>query len=149
MCSWLEEYTHLVEPGCSHVPSCIRLDSVRFLLSLYVECRDACHFPQIFLLGLDCEGHLYLEIAVLLISFHSVTLMYFPSPVLMSDRQVDFRNNLNMLSSARSFPSRPYLRKSYIIKDSFSLCISWFAVFPQGLGCIPTVISMCLKSKCW
>ena len=121
MRSWEGEYTHPVDPGCRHGTSCVCLYSVRVLLSLYVECRDVCHFPQIFWLGLDCVGHSYLELAVLSIPFHAVTLMDFPPAVIISDRQVALRNKLHLLSSAISFPSRPYLRKYSTIKESFSL----------------------------
>ena len=128
MRSWEGDYTNYVEPGYSHVPSYV-FNSVRVLLNLYVEVRAACHFPHIFWLGLDCVGHLYLELAAFFIPFYAVMLMVFPSPVLMSDRQVDFRNNLHLLSYAVPFPSRPSLRKSSIIKELFSLWIYRFAVF--------------------
>ena len=61
---WVGEYTHHVESGCIHGNRCVCLDSVRVLLSLYVECRDAWHFPQTFWLGLDCVDQSYLNIAV-------------------------------------------------------------------------------------
>ena len=118
------------------------------LISLYVKCRVACHFPQIFWLGLDCIGHSYLELAVFSLPFHSVVLMDFPFPVLIPDIQVAFGDNIRLLIYARSFPSRTSLRKSSIIKESFRLWVFRFAVFPQGLGCITTGFSMCLKINC-
>ena len=58
-------------------------------------------------------------------------LMDFPSPVIMSDRQLDFTNSLHLLISSRSLPLMPSLRKSSIVKESCSLWISWFEVFPS------------------
>ena len=121
MWSWEGEYTHTFEPGCIHGPRCVFSDSVNVLLSLYVKCRAAYHFAQICWLGFDCVGHSYLEIAVLSIPLHAVTMMDFPTPIPVSDIQVALRNNMHLLSYTISFPSRPSLRKSSIIKESFSL----------------------------
>ena len=52
-----------------------------------------------------------------LIPFHAIMLMDFLSPVLMSDRQVAYGDSLHMFSYARSFPSKPSLIKSSIIKE--------------------------------
>ena len=129
MWSWRGEYIHTVDPGCIHSPSCVCLDIGRVLLSLYVECRAACHFPHIFWLGLDCVCHSYLELAVLSITYNAVTLMDFPYPVIIYYRQVAFSDNLHLLSSAISFPSRPSLRKFSILMQSFCLWIFRFAIF--------------------
>ena len=85
-----------------------------------------------FWLGLGCVGHSYLEVAVLSILFHAVILMDFPSPVLISDIQMAFINSLHIFSSSITLPSRPSLRGSSMIEESFSLWISRFTVFASS-----------------
>ena len=53
--------------------------------------------------------------AVFSVLCHEFKLVDIPSPVLMSDRQVDFRNNLNILSSVISLPSNTSLRRSSVM----------------------------------
>ena len=76
-------------------------------------------------------------------------LIDFLSPLLMSDRHVAFEGSLRLLSYARSFTANTSMRKSSMIKESFSILFSVFAVFSQGLSCVPTGISRCLISKFW
>ena len=104
------------------------LVSVKVILSLYVECRPTCHFPDLLVRFWLCCPFIPGAIGIFF-PFHDIMLIDFLSPVLMSDRNVDFGDSLRMLSYSRSFPSNPSLRKSSIIKEQFSIWFSMSAVF--------------------
>ena len=76
-------------------------------------------------------------------------LIDFLSTVLMSNIHVVFGYSLCLLSYARSFPSKPFLINFSMIKESFSILLSVFAVFSQGISCVTTGIYRCLGSNFW
>ena len=86
------------------------------------------HLSHIDLQGLGWGGHRYRLLRVFGVPFQAEGRMDFPSPVVMSDRQVAFKCILHRLSDASSSPEYPADMSASIMKTSFSRCISRFGV---------------------